>query len=51
MIELTSFQEQLLSTVSFEEGFLIPNVSPDFIQNIVLDILIWITFIQTNDKK
>ena len=37
--------------MSFEEGFLIPNISPDFVQNIVLDILIWITFIQMNDKR
>ena len=51
LLELASFQEKLLSTVSFEEGFLIPNISPDFIQNIVLDILIWITFIQMNDKR
>ena len=51
MVELSSFQEKLLSTVSFDDGFLIPNVSPDYVQNIVLDILIWITFIQMNDKR
>ena len=49
MIELTSFHDKLLSTVSFEEGFLLSGVSPDHVQNMCLDVLIWITNIQMND--
>ena len=49
MIELPCFHEKLLSTVSFEEGYLLTGVSPDHVQNMCLDILIWITNIQMND--
>lgn len=49
MIELTSFHEKLLSTVAFDEGYLLTGVSPDHVQNMCLDILAWVTNIQMND--
>ncbi|KAK3576772.1 hypothetical protein CHS0354_014586 [Potamilus streckersoni] len=49
MLELTSFHEKLISIVALDESSILPHVSPDYLQNLVLDILMWITFIQMHD--
>ncbi|KAH3853370.1 hypothetical protein DPMN_095892 [Dreissena polymorpha] len=49
MIEQTSFHQHLLSIVAFEDGHVLSGVSPDYIQNMCIDILSWVANIQMND--
>ena len=51
MLKTFKFHEKLLDGVSFTEKFVFCGVSADHWQNMILDILLWITAVQMNDPE
>ncbi|KAK3094209.1 hypothetical protein FSP39_025467 [Pinctada imbricata] len=51
MIDFVKFHEHLLAAVSLEEGHIFNGVSSDHFQNMALDVLMWVAYIQMNDPN
>lgn len=51
MVDNQKFHDKLLDGASFTEKFVFNGVSADHWQNMIMDILLWITAVQMNDPN